>query len=293
MAAPSVPQRAPTARELRANEVAQRLDRPIGFLGIGALVLWLAEPSTASLAELSLLVDAAWIVITVAFAVEFTARVIVAPETWPFLRKHWWELALVALPFLRVLRAGRAGRGVASAVRSSRRAGAKLRSRLTYLVIITVVVALVSGRLLWEFGAIATRTPRPSMTQRWQLSPVRPSASLMPSVSFWRSFLPLIQWSSLRRLPDPWAPSSSNSALHLRRSETPGGSKRNQVPRKVRRRSESSPTIPEAAGSGSPYRSTGSERRRPAQTSIRLGIRVVALCLVEAGRSLPRQRSVP
>jgi len=152
VAADSARNRDPTQRELRANEVAQRLDRPIGFLGIGALGLWLAEPSTTSQEGLSFLVDVAWIVITIAFAVEFAARMIVAPRTWSFLQKHWWELALVALPFLRVLRAGRAGRGLASAVRSSRHAGEKLRSRLTHLVIITVVVALAAGRLLWEFG---------------------------------------------------------------------------------------------------------------------------------------------
>jgi len=123
--------------------------------GVGALALWLVEPFTKSQVLLSFVIDLAWLVITVAFLVEFVARVVVAPETWPFLRKHWWELGLVALPFLRflrVLRAGRAGRGLASAVRSSRRAGEKLQSRLTHLVIITIVVACAGGRLLWEYG---------------------------------------------------------------------------------------------------------------------------------------------
>jgi voltage-gated potassium channel len=154
MATP-VPQRAPTDRELLANRIAQRLDRPIGLLGVAALGLWLVEPLTQSRGALSFIVDTVWIIIAIAFLVEFAARVVVAPETWPFLRQHWWEVGLVALPFLRflrVLRAGRAGRGVASAVRSSRRAGEKLRSRLTLLMIVTVVVALAAGRLLWEYG---------------------------------------------------------------------------------------------------------------------------------------------
>ncbi len=93
--------------------------------------------------------------IALAFLGEFIVRAIVAPETWPFLRKHWWEIGLIALPFLRflrVLRAGRAGRGVASAVHSGRRAGAKLRSRLTLLLVVTLVVSCAAGRLLWEFG---------------------------------------------------------------------------------------------------------------------------------------------
>jgi voltage-gated potassium channel len=124
-------------------------------LGSGRSPLWLVEPFTKSHRLLEFLIDAAWLVITVAFLVEFLARVVVAPETWPFLRKHWWELGLVALPFLRflrALRAGRAGRGIASAVRSSRRAGEKLRSRLIHLIIITIVVACAAGRLLWEYG---------------------------------------------------------------------------------------------------------------------------------------------
>lgn len=147
--------RPPTERELTAHKIAQRLDRPVGALGVLALGLWLAEPFLSSRAGVSGIVDGVWAVIAVAFLAEFAARAVVAPETWPFLRRHWWELGLIALPFLRfmrALRAGRAGRGIASAVRSSRRAGAKLRSRLTLLLVVTVVVACAGGRLLWEFG---------------------------------------------------------------------------------------------------------------------------------------------
>jgi voltage-gated potassium channel len=147
--------REPTEREVAAYRIAQRLDRPIATLGVVALGLWLVEPVTSSKWLLQTLVDVLWIGIALAFLVEFVARAIVAPETWPFLRQHWWEAGLIALPFLRflrVLRAGRAGRGVASAVHSSRRAGVKLRSRLTLLLVVTAVVSCAAGRLLWEFG---------------------------------------------------------------------------------------------------------------------------------------------
>jgi voltage-gated potassium channel len=100
-------------------------------------------------------VDVLWTVIIAAFLIEFVARTIVAPETWPFLRKHWWELSLMVLPFLRflrVLRAGRAGSGIASVLLSRRSVGQKLRNRLTILLLITAIVACASGRLLWEFG---------------------------------------------------------------------------------------------------------------------------------------------
>jgi voltage-gated potassium channel len=102
-----------------------------------------------------LLVDVLWVVIIVAFLIEFVARAVVAPETWPFLRKHWWEVVLIVLPFLRfarVLRAGRAGTGIASVMLSRRSVGQKLRNRLTVLLATTAIVTCASGRLLWEFG---------------------------------------------------------------------------------------------------------------------------------------------
>lgn len=148
-------QRPATERELAAHRIAERLDRPLATLGVGALGLWLAEPLTSSEALLNVIVEVAWVGIALAFLGEFIIRAIVAPETWPFLRRNWWELGLVALPFLRflrVLRAGRATRGVASAAQSSRRAGAKLKNRLTLLLAVTAVVACAGGRLLWEFG---------------------------------------------------------------------------------------------------------------------------------------------
>jgi len=155
-------QRPPTQRELAAYKIALRLDRPIAILGVVALVLWLLEPFASSQIVLDAIVDVVWIGIALAFLGEFIVRAVVAPETWPFLRKHWWEVGLVALPFLRflrVLRAGRAARGFASAVHSSRRAGAKLRNRLTLLLVVTVVVACAAGRLLWEFGGYRDSYP--------------------------------------------------------------------------------------------------------------------------------------
>lgn len=147
--------RLPTQREIAADRIAQRLDRPVGYLGIFALALWLVEPFTKARDLLTIAVDVVWVFVAVIFVVEFTARMVAAPATWPFLRKHWWEVGLVALPFLRFLRAvraGRAARGMAVAVRSSRRAGEQLQSRLTWLLIITFVIAMSAARLLWEYG---------------------------------------------------------------------------------------------------------------------------------------------
>jgi voltage-gated potassium channel len=147
--------RAPTERELIADRIARRLDRPVGLLGVVALALWLLEPFVVHRHGLNLLLDLVWSLIAVTFVAEFVARVVVAPRTWPFLRIHWWEVALIVLPFLRftrALRSARAGRGVASATQSSRRASQHLQSRLTLLMISTAAVAISAGRVLWEYG---------------------------------------------------------------------------------------------------------------------------------------------
>jgi voltage-gated potassium channel len=144
-----------TDREVAAERLALRLDRPVAYLGVLALGLWLIEPFTNERDLLTFAVDVTWLCVAIVFVVEFGARLVAAPATWPFLRRHWWEVGLVALPFLRFLRAARAARGargMAAAVRSSQRAGQQLQSRLVWLLIVTAVVALASGRLLWEYG---------------------------------------------------------------------------------------------------------------------------------------------
>jgi len=155
-----------TSREVVAQRIAERLDLPVTILGVATLVLWLTEP-VIDPDETSPVVDAAWWVIWVIFAIEFVARAVVAPRTWLFLRRHWWEVIFLLVPFLRfarVLRAARAGRGVkigrliragpglSSALRSTRSAVGALVDRLFWLTGITVLVAAAAGKLLWDYG---------------------------------------------------------------------------------------------------------------------------------------------
>ena len=152
-----------TDTELAADRITRRLDRPVGLLGVFALGLWLFEPFTTDREVLTFLVDATWAIVALVFVAEFSTRMIAAQNTWLFIRKHWWELALVALPFLRFLRAARAARaarGMAAAVRSSRRAGEQLQSRLTWLVLVTTVVALCQAVCCSTMAATRARTGR-------------------------------------------------------------------------------------------------------------------------------------
>jgi voltage-gated potassium channel len=94
-------------------------------------------------------------VLWVTFLAEFVLRLAVAPATGRFLRRNWWQLLFLAVPFLRFLRlfrVGRAGRIVSSAVRGGRSAGRTLTGRLGWLLVIHLMIVLAASQLLFEFG---------------------------------------------------------------------------------------------------------------------------------------------
>lgn len=104
---------------------------------------------------------ASW-VLWAAFVAEFVLRLAIAPSAAQYLRRNWWQIVFLVVPFLRFLRALRAirvaraarvSRVVSSAVRSSRTAGRRLSSRLATVGVVTLVVILASSQLLFESGA--------------------------------------------------------------------------------------------------------------------------------------------
>ncbi len=148
----------PERREAVADLIAERLDRPMAALGVIFLLVVFGEGlATKGSTLANALLVAGWILWTM-FVAEFLARLYIAPSKVRFLRKNWWQLLLLALPFLRfirvlrVLRAARAGRVVSSAVRATRSARAALTARLGWLGAATVIVVLTSSQLLFEFG---------------------------------------------------------------------------------------------------------------------------------------------
>lgn len=154
--------RPPSERERIASEIADRLDGPITALGVIFLLVVVAqafvEAGTAAATAFDLAAWALWLV----FVVEFVARAVVAPSTARFLRRNWWQLAFLIVPFLRfvrilhAMRLARAGRIVSSAVRSSRTARHSLTSRLGWLMAATVIVILTSSQLLYEFSSFGS-----------------------------------------------------------------------------------------------------------------------------------------
>jgi voltage-gated potassium channel len=91
------------------------------------------------------------------FVAEFVARLVVAPKTAEFLKRNWWQIVFLVLPFLRILRLIRTirilrtGRVLSSAVRSSRSARRVLGSRVGWLAVVSAITALGSSQLLYEF----------------------------------------------------------------------------------------------------------------------------------------------
>ena len=96
------------------------------------------------------------------FVIEFLLRFAIAPSKDRFLRRHWWQVIFLALPFLAMLRfflalrVARAGRLLSAAVRGTRSAAASLGNRLATLGAVTVMVILLAANVLFEFGGIET-----------------------------------------------------------------------------------------------------------------------------------------
>ncbi len=155
---PRVLQRPPTEREQIACAIEERLHGPIviasALFVVVILGLLIARPS--SVLHLVFFV-ASW-VIWALFVFEFCVRMVIAPSTAKFLREKWWQIPMLAVPFLglfrlaSIVRLGRAARVLSSSVRATRTAGSALRARLYWLASIHSVVVLSSAELLVEYG---------------------------------------------------------------------------------------------------------------------------------------------
>jgi len=159
---PPVLRRPAAEREQVARELAERMDGPVTVLGVVFLLLVLVDTVARPDGALAVAFDvASWLVWGV-FALEFVLRAVIAPSTSDFLRRNWWQLVFLALPFFRFvrilarLRLARLGRVVSSAVRSTRTATARLSGRLGWLSAVTAIVVLSASQLLYE------TTPYPS-----------------------------------------------------------------------------------------------------------------------------------
>lgn len=145
-------------RVLQPELIADRLDGLLSFLGILFVLVVVGDTLVGDETPWSHVFSIAGWVIWAAFAAEFLVRLLLAPSRRDFLRRNWWQALFLVLPFLRFFRLvaaarlGRAGRVVSSAVRGGRTAAGRLRSRLAWLIAVTILVVLASAQLLFEFA---------------------------------------------------------------------------------------------------------------------------------------------
>lgn len=146
-----------SVRERWADEILDRLSPIMGVLGILFVLLVLGEQLARPGLLATVMAVLSWTLWAV-FAIEFIARLVVTPDTGAFLRKNWWQIIFLVLPFLRLLRAlriarlTRSGRVLSGAVRGSRSAQAVLGSRLAGLGSVVAITVLGSSQLLFEFS---------------------------------------------------------------------------------------------------------------------------------------------
>jgi voltage-gated potassium channel len=146
-------------REALAEDIANRLDLPVTVAGLLLVIVLVADNLTSPASTL----DTVWVVLGWAlwslFVLEFVARLIVAPSTWRFLRRNWWQLVFLAVPFLRFLRAfsrgSRLARAATTSVRGTRTAGRTLAGRIGWLAGLAVGTVLVTSELLFTYADIA------------------------------------------------------------------------------------------------------------------------------------------
>ena len=146
------------ARWSRVEAIADRMDKPLTVAGVLFALLVLAEtvlePGGTLARVFSVLSWALWL----AFAAEFAVRLLVAPSRTRFLRRSWWQLIFLALPFFRFLRplsrlrVARLGRTLSAGIRSGRTASRRLSGRTVWLASLTAIVVLSASQILFAYG---------------------------------------------------------------------------------------------------------------------------------------------
>ncbi|MGO1385583.1 MAG: hypothetical protein ACTHU1_12460 [Arachnia sp.] len=152
-----------------AEELALRLDRPMGYLGLIFLFVVLGQLLVSD-SQWSLALSIAGWVFWAVFVVEFLLRAYIARFQKAFWKRSWWQVVFLLVPFLRFFRVLQSLRllritsltrfgGILSAgVRGSRSAGRLLSNRIGSLAAVTLVVILAASQFLYAL------TPEESYT---------------------------------------------------------------------------------------------------------------------------------
>lgn len=153
-------QRAESDFDEWAATVTERADPFMAWLGLVFALLVGYELAVDLSESASHAVEIAGWAIWGIFAFEFAIKLWLAPKRFRYVKRHWWQLAMLALPFLRLLRflrlvrLGRAlpaSRVISSSYRMAGTARFLLRSRLAYLGGVASVGAIAVAELAYIF----------------------------------------------------------------------------------------------------------------------------------------------
>lgn len=138
------------------EDVTERADPFMAWLGVLFALLVGYELAVEVGATAAAWLEVASWTIWALFAVEFGAKIWLAPRKGRFLRTHWLQALMLAVPalrflrFLRLLRVGRAlpaGRIISASYRNAGAAKRLVRSRLGYLAGISIIGAIALAEL--------------------------------------------------------------------------------------------------------------------------------------------------
>ena len=147
-------------RERFVEMLFERLHPLMAWLAALFVLVIVGEAVVANESPFATIFTVAGWVIWALFVMEFVVRLILAPSKMAFLRRNWWQMVFLVLPFLALaralmaLRVARAGRLVSAALRGTRSAASGLRNRLAAVGAVTVMVTLLSANVLFEFAGI-------------------------------------------------------------------------------------------------------------------------------------------
>lgn len=157
---PALRRRPATDRERAAEQLARHLDLPFTAAGVLFVLVVLAGYLTPPGTALQRVWDVTGWLLWACFVLEFALRLVIAPSTATYLRRNWWQLAFLAVPFLRFLRAftrsARVARLVSTTTRGTRTARRALGGRIAWLAALTAMVVIAASELLHEFGPPGT-----------------------------------------------------------------------------------------------------------------------------------------
>ena len=148
----------PSHREAWAETLLDRLTPFMSALSVVFLLVVLGEQFARPGSAMDHGLTAAGWVLWTAFCGEFLVRLLVAPHRSQFLRRNWWQVLFLILPFLRFFRLVRAvrilrtGRVVSSAVRSTRTAQHVLGGRVAWLSVMSAIIVMSTSQLLYAFS---------------------------------------------------------------------------------------------------------------------------------------------